>query len=81
MRAFLGAFRKLITDEARVTLAVYRGSKIASRLANYFPERFFAYAFLAVGYTTPDYFAIPFEEKLRLVSITFSVVLSFMSLH
>ncbi|KAF5372218.1 hypothetical protein D9758_004931 [Tetrapyrgos nigripes] len=42
------------------------GSKIASRLANYFPERFLAYAFLVVGYTTPDFFATPFEEKLRL---------------
>ncbi|KAF5345629.1 hypothetical protein D9758_015161 [Tetrapyrgos nigripes] len=42
------------------------GSKTASRLANYFPERFLAYAFLVVGYTTPDYFATPFEERLSL---------------
>ncbi|KAF5338786.1 hypothetical protein D9758_012077 [Tetrapyrgos nigripes] len=42
------------------------GSKTASRLANYFPERFHSYAFLAVGYITPTFFATPYEESLNL---------------
>ncbi|THV00057.1 alpha/beta-hydrolase [Dendrothele bispora CBS 962.96] len=39
------------------------GAKIASRLANYFPQYFNSYAFLAVGYTTPNSFALPFSEQ------------------
>lgn len=30
------------------------GSGVSSRLANYFPQRFRAYAFLALGYLPPD---------------------------
>ncbi|KAF5347405.1 hypothetical protein D9758_011298 [Tetrapyrgos nigripes] len=60
------ALPKFMTDKARVTLAVYRGSKTTSRLANYFPERFLSYAFLAVGYMTPTMFATPYEESLNL---------------
>ncbi|KAG6861814.1 hypothetical protein C0995_011696 [Termitomyces sp. Mi166 len=36
------------------------GSGVVSRLANYFPDRFIAFAFLAVGYVAPS--TIKFEE-------------------
>ncbi|KAF5339511.1 hypothetical protein D9758_016369 [Tetrapyrgos nigripes] len=52
--------------EQAVVVAHDWGSKTASRLANYFPERFLSYAFLAVGYTKPTLFATPFEESLNL---------------
>ncbi|THU92378.1 alpha/beta-hydrolase [Dendrothele bispora CBS 962.96] len=39
------------------------GAKIASRLANYFPQYFSSYAFLAVGYVAPDTFALPYQEQ------------------
>ncbi|KAF5345637.1 hypothetical protein D9758_015147 [Tetrapyrgos nigripes] len=52
--------------EQAVVVAHDWGSKTASRLANYFPERFLSYAFLAVGYITPTFFATPFEENLNL---------------
>ncbi|KAF5337994.1 hypothetical protein D9758_014332 [Tetrapyrgos nigripes] len=42
------------------------GSKTASRLANYFPERFHSYAFLAVGYFSPNYFATPYDVNVNL---------------
>ncbi|THV00056.1 alpha/beta-hydrolase [Dendrothele bispora CBS 962.96] len=41
------------------------GAKIASRLANYFPQYFSSYAFLA-GYTGPDSFALPYPEQNNL---------------
>ncbi|THU80606.1 alpha/beta-hydrolase [Dendrothele bispora CBS 962.96] len=42
------------------------GAKIASRLANYFPQYFSSYAFLAVGYIAPDAFALPYPEQNNL---------------
>ncbi|KAK7451268.1 hypothetical protein VKT23_012608 [Stygiomarasmius scandens] len=39
------------------------GAKTASRLANYHPERFSSFAFLAVGYTPPDEFLLPYNES------------------
>jgi len=39
-----------------LTIQIYRvgrGSKIVSRMANFFPERFIAYAFLAAPYSAP----------------------------
>ncbi|KAK1224637.1 hypothetical protein PQX77_012439 [Marasmius sp. AFHP31] len=38
------------------------GSKIATRLANYFPERFSAFGFLAVGNIPGAYFKTPYSE-------------------
>ncbi|KAF5372159.1 hypothetical protein D9758_004952 [Tetrapyrgos nigripes] len=52
--------------EQAVVVAHDWGSQTASRLANYFPERFLSYAFLAVGYFTPTSFATPYEENLNL---------------
>ncbi|KAF5363063.1 hypothetical protein D9758_012660 [Tetrapyrgos nigripes] len=40
------------------------GSKIAARLANYFPERFHAFGFLDVGYVAPIIFAAPFNDTM-----------------
>ena len=34
--------------------AANRGSRVASRLANLYPARFIAFAFLAVGYNPPN---------------------------
>jgi hypothetical protein len=34
-------------------LSLYRGSYLTSRLANYYPERFLAFAFLSIGYQSP----------------------------
>ncbi|THV00055.1 alpha/beta-hydrolase [Dendrothele bispora CBS 962.96] len=39
------------------------GSKVVGRLANYFPEYFSSYAFLAVGYFSPNSFEVPYPEK------------------
>lgn len=33
---------------------VYRGTKITSRLSNYYPDRFTAFAFLAMPYLAPS---------------------------
>jgi soluble epoxide hydrolase / lipid-phosphate phosphatase len=49
------------------------GSLILARMANYFPERFEAYAFLAVGYLLPaglgpDGSYVPYEKTLEIVS-------------
>ncbi|KAF5338568.1 hypothetical protein D9758_016547 [Tetrapyrgos nigripes] len=52
-------------DQA-VVVAHDWGSKTASRLAHYFPERFLSYGFLAVGYVPPTFFATPYEERLNL---------------
>ncbi|KAF5353747.1 hypothetical protein D9758_008692 [Tetrapyrgos nigripes] len=38
------------------------GAKIASRLANYFPERFHSFAFLSVGYLPPTFFSTPYTQ-------------------
>ena len=47
-------------------VVVHRGSVLVSRLASYYPERFKAYAFLAIGYSAT--FA-GFEYEAFLASI------------
>ncbi|KAK0459856.1 Alpha/Beta hydrolase protein [Desarmillaria tabescens] len=46
------------------------GSKVSSRLANYYPDRFIAYGFLAVGYVLPR-FENNYEQFLALSKETF----------
>ncbi|PBK78288.1 alpha/beta-hydrolase [Armillaria solidipes] len=46
------------------------GSKVSSRLANYYPDRFIAYGFLAVGYVLPR-FENNYEQLLALSKKTF----------
>lgn len=45
----------------------FRGSKIASRLANYYPDRFTGFAFFAVGYIPPNT-QLTFDQMLAFVS-------------
>ncbi|KAK0451001.1 Alpha/Beta hydrolase protein [Armillaria borealis] len=47
-----------------------RGSKVSSRLANYYHDRFIAYGFLAVGYVVPR-FENNYEQFLALSKKTF----------
>ncbi len=46
-----------------------RGAFTASRLANYYPDRFLAFGFLAVGYYPPD-IPQPYEEAIQTVCCT-----------
>lgn len=43
---------------------------MTGRLANYFPERFTAFAFLAVGYIAPSPNFIKYEDVLAYVRLT-----------
>jgi len=45
---------------------LFRGSVLVSRLANYHPNRFVAFAFLALSYVAPS--AAKFEDTLAQVS-------------
>ncbi|KAG6841799.1 hypothetical protein C0991_006683 [Blastosporella zonata] len=61
----------LDAENVEKTIAVGHdwGSIVVSRLANYFPERFIAFAFLAVGYVPPsnDKFDDVFAKTTKLV--------------
>ncbi|KAK1224639.1 hypothetical protein PQX77_012441 [Marasmius sp. AFHP31] len=45
------------------------GSKIVTRLANYFPNRFAAFGFLALGNTSPGFFSTSYSELNNLTKV------------
>ncbi|KAF9266690.1 alpha/beta-hydrolase [Marasmius fiardii PR-910] len=47
------------------------GSKIAARLANYFPDRFSAFGFLAVGNFPVEFFTTPYSQLNELTKAVF----------
>ncbi|KAL0058846.1 hypothetical protein AAF712_014450 [Marasmius tenuissimus] len=48
------------------TTVLARGAKVVARLGNYFPERFFAFGFLAVGNLGPSFFETPYSVAVNL---------------
>ncbi len=57
-------FRCLIME---LICGMARGCKIGSRLANYYPDRFIGFGFLAVGYLPPNT-EQTYEQLVDLVS-------------
>ncbi|KAG7093416.1 hypothetical protein E1B28_007098 [Marasmius oreades] len=47
------------------------GSKITARIANYFPDRFSAFGFFAVGNLAVEFFAIPYPQSNNLTKTVF----------
>ncbi|KAL0572067.1 hypothetical protein V5O48_009885 [Marasmius crinis-equi] len=47
------------------------GSKVTSRLANWFPERFSAFGFVTIAYLPPSFFSTPYNESNALSKAVF----------